>query len=85
MSILIRKNLTVSLQTYARAGLPVYWVVDLVNNRVEVYSEPHVGEDNGAGYGKREPFGPGTEIPLVLDGREVARVAAGDLLPEGTA
>ena len=36
----LRKNLTETLQTYARAGLPCYWVVNLVARRVEVYSEP---------------------------------------------
>jgi Uma2 family endonuclease len=78
------ENLNESLQTYARAGLPVYWVVNLVENRVEVYSDPNIGTDDAAGYGTREAFGPGTEIPLVLDGQEAARVPASQLLLEGT-
>jgi len=27
--------------TYARAGVPVYWLLDLVANRLEVHTEPH--------------------------------------------
>jgi Uma2 family endonuclease len=77
----LRKNLTVSLPIYARAGLPVYWVVNLVARRVEVYSQPVV-EGETARYSVTETFEPGKDVPLVLDGHEVARVPARDLLPE---
>jgi Uma2 family endonuclease len=73
----LRKNLTETLRTYARAGLPWYWVVNLVAQRVEVYSRPEV-----AGYAASEAFEAGKDIPLMLDGREVARIPARDLLPE---
>jgi Uma2 family endonuclease len=26
--------------TYARNGIPEYWIVDLVNNKVRVYTQP---------------------------------------------
>jgi Uma2 family endonuclease len=77
----LRKDLTVSLPIYARAGLPVYWVVNLVARRVEVYSQPVV-EGEAARYSVSETFEPGKDVPLVLDGHEVARVPARDLLPE---
>jgi Uma2 family endonuclease len=81
----LRKNLTRSLRTYARAGIPVYWVVNLVANRVEVYSQPII-EGDAARYASAEVFEPGKEVPLVLGGREVARIPARDLLPvEGPA
>jgi Uma2 family endonuclease len=80
----LRKDLTQSLQTYARAGVPIYWVVNLVSRRVEVYSDPQPaggGEGQLARYAKAEAFEPGGDVPLVLDGREVARIPARDLLP----
>ena len=77
----LRKNLTETLQTYARAGLPCYWVVNLVAKRVEVYSGPEiVGEV--ARYATSEMLEVGKDIPLVLDGHEVARIPVHDLLPE---
>ncbi len=79
----LRKNLTVSLQTYARAGLPYYWVVNLVAKRIEVYSDPKV-EEGVARYAATAIFEVGNDVPLVLDGREVARIPARDLLPEET-
>lgn len=78
----LRKNRTETLHAYARAGLPSYWVVNLVTRRVEVYSEP-VTDENGSRYTWNESFEAGAEVPLVLDGREVARIPARDLLPEG--
>jgi Uma2 family endonuclease len=77
----LRKNLTRSLEVDARAGLPVYWVVNLVAGRVEVYSQPRV-EGDAARYTVSETFEPGKNVPLVLDGREVACIPARDLLPE---
>jgi hypothetical protein len=77
----LRKNLTESLRTYARAGLPVYWVVNLVAHRVEVYSQPVI-EEGFARYASSERYERGKDVPLILDGREVARIPAHDLLPE---
>jgi hypothetical protein len=54
--------------------------VNLVANRVEVYSQPRV-EGETARYTISETFERGQDIPLVLDGREVARVPARGLLP----
>jgi Uma2 family endonuclease len=65
---------------YGRAGVAIYWIVNLVDGRVEVYTEP-TGPDDAPGYARREVFGPDAEIPVLLDGREVGRVAVRDVLP----
>ena len=80
----LRADLTTSLSRYAVAGLPVYWVINLVAWRVEVYASPVVTA-GVASYTSREEFGPGQDVPLVLDGVEVALVAVSDLLPAPTA
>jgi Uma2 family endonuclease len=64
------------LRAYARAGIAVYWIVNLVDRRIEVYTRPNPG-----GYGASEVFNPGDLVVLVLDGQEHGRVAAADLLP----
>jgi hypothetical protein len=57
----------------------VYWIVNVVDGRLEVYDDP-TGPDSNPDYRRRTEFGPDSEVPLVLDGREVARIAVRDLL-----
>jgi len=61
---------------YSSSGIPVYWIVNLVDGQVEVYSDP-----GPAGYQSTQVIKPGQDVPVVLDGLEVGRIAAKDLLP----
>jgi len=61
---------------YAEAGIPAYWIVNLVDNVVEVHTAPAGGD-----YTAVQAFAPGDEVPLVLGGVEVARVPVAELLP----
>lgn len=65
---------------YARAGIAVYWIINLVDRRVEVYTEPSGPTDTPA-YGRLDLYAPGDLVPLVLDGIQVATIPAADLLP----
>jgi Uma2 family endonuclease len=65
---------------YARAGIPVYWIVNLVDRRVEVYTQPS-GPTAVPAYGAFQTFQPSDTVPLVLDGTTVGNVPATDLLP----
>ncbi|MGO9598704.1 MAG: Uma2 family endonuclease [Isosphaeraceae bacterium] len=65
---------------YAAAGLPVYWIVDLVNRVVEVHSKP-IGSGDEACYTAVEVFDETREIALVLSGQEYGRIAVKDILP----
>jgi Uma2 family endonuclease len=48
---------------YAAAGVPVYWVVDVVTKRVRVFREPR-----GGGYAARTMLGPdGSLAPVAVD------------------
>lgn len=64
---------------YAREGIPTYWILNLVARRLEVYTDP-TGPSDTPGYRQRKDYGPDEEVPLVLDGREVGRIAVRDLL-----
>jgi len=61
---------------YSSSGIPVYWIVNLVDGQVEVNSDP-----GPAGYQSSQVMSPGQDIPVVVDGFEVGRIAATDLLP----
>jgi Uma2 family endonuclease len=65
---------------YARAGIAIYWIVNLIDRQVEVYSSP---SSSGAvpAYGQRTDYGVGDQVPLLLDGVLVANFPVHDLLP----
>ncbi len=65
---------------YAAAGLPVYWIVNLVDHRVEVYANP-TGPDDQADYRQRQEFRGTEDVPVVIAGREVGRIPVMELLP----
>lgn len=68
------------LRAYAAAMVPVYWVVNIPGRRIDVYTRPS-GPVASATYEDRQGYGPEEEVPVVLDGREVGRVAVRDVLP----
>ena len=51
------------VELYARAGVPVYWIVDVPARTIEVRTEP--GRD---GYAHRESYGPGARVPAPAPG-----------------
>jgi len=76
----LRRDRGFKKSIYAKAGIAVYWIVNLIDRRIEIYSEPSgVGET--ADYHVHQDIAEADHVPLVIDGRETARIAAGDLLP----
>ncbi len=68
------------MRLYATDRVAVYWIVNLQDGWLEVYTEPS-GPAAVPGYGRRSDYGADDEVPVMLDGREVGRVAVRDLLP----
>jgi len=67
-------------RVYAGAKLPVYWVVNLVEKRIEVYTKPW-GEGRKADYQTQQNYGLEDEIPIVIGEVEIARLRVSTLLP----
>ena len=65
---------------YARAGIPVYWIINLMDEQIEVYSRP-TGAIETPNYDQCQILKSGDELPVIIDGREVGRLAVKDLLP----
>jgi Uma2 family endonuclease len=61
---------------YGNAGIPVYWIVNLVDREVEVYAGPQPN-----GYPTPIIYGPGSVVPVVIDGKTIGQIAVDDLLP----
>jgi Uma2 family endonuclease len=75
----LHDDLTTALEQYARALIPVYWVVDVLGRRILVHAEPRVVEGRGQ-YARVETYRPGQSLPLVLDDQEVARIPFDEIL-----
>ncbi|MEM9327475.1 MAG: Uma2 family endonuclease [Bacteroidota bacterium] len=51
---------TTKLKLYASSGIPCYWVVNIPENQIEVYTNPEKGD-----YKNKEVFSSKGEIPLL--------------------
>src|SRR5687768_8506103 len=76
----LQRDRGLKLRAYARAGVSVYWILNLIDRQLEVYTEPS-GPTEEPGYDSRQDFGPSDVVPVVIDGQEVARLTVGELLP----
>ncbi len=65
---------------YARAGIPVYWIINLVDRVVEVCTDP-TGPEESPSYRSTRVSLLDEAVGLVIGGREVGQVAVRDLLP----
>ncbi len=67
-------DLHYKLQRYAEEGIPEYWVVNIPDRQVEVFTQPAA-----AGYQSRQVFPVGAQVPVILDGRPVTQIDVADL------
>ena len=63
-----------ALDSYAAGSIPLYWIVNIPGRQIEVYSGP-TGPGSPARYAERVVYRVGDEVPVVLDGSDVGRVA----------
>ena len=61
---------------YANGRIPAYWIVNLVDSQIEVYSDPAPD-----GYRSRQDFKPGQDAPVMIGGSEIGRIAVVSILP----
>ena len=65
-------------RVYARAGIPVYWIENLVDKQIEVYSEPDAADTPD--YRQRHVYTLIDTVPLIINGLEIAQLPVKDLL-----
>jgi Uma2 family endonuclease len=70
---------TTKLEMYAAAKIAVYWIVNLKDRRVEVYTQPRGGKNPT--YRQQTNYGPDDAVPVVVAGKEVGRIPVKELLP----
>jgi len=74
------RDRTIKKRTYARAGIPVYWIVNLVEAQVEVYDRPS-GDSEHPDYGQMLIYGRSTVLPIAIAGVTIGAIDVDALLP----
>jgi len=57
----------------------VYWIVNLPDRQIEVYTEPS-GPTKKPKYGKRRFYRNGSSVPVVIAGEEIGRIPVKSVL-----
>ena len=65
---------------YARAEIRIYWIINLVDQSVEVFTDP-TGPAAAPTFRRQQTYQRGESVPLVLDGNQIALIPVDDLLP----
>ena len=76
----LSRDRTLKKRLYAQAGVMLYWIVNLPDNQIEVYSEPIVGV-SGADYKQRQTYALGDSIAFKIRGEKIADIEVARLLP----
>jgi Uma2 family endonuclease len=71
----LRKDRGMKLRSYARAGIPEYWIVNLVDNVIEVYTRPGM-KGRTPGYAEPAVRRAGDELRVPIEGDVVIAVSA---------
>ncbi len=76
----LSRDRTIKGPIYAAAAVPVYWIINLVDSQIEVYTDP-TGPDPAPVYRTRRIYRIGDMVPFVVDGRDLGPILAQELLP----
>lgn len=76
----LQRDRTLKKRIYARAKVAVYWIVNLAERKIEVYTAP-ANTRRGPDYRHRRDYSEKESVPVVLDGREVGHITVRDVLP----
>lgn len=76
----LERDRGIKKRSYARARIPVYWIVNLVDRTIEVYTNPS-GPGEKPDYAEKQEYAAAEKVPLVLDGNEHVRIKLEQLLP----
>lgn len=69
----------VKMRMYAANNIVEYWIVNVIEKQIQVYSEPYQqGEQTG--YRRLNKFIIGDAVPLNLDGRNFGQIPVADIL-----
>jgi Uma2 family endonuclease len=76
----LQRDRSLKKRLYAGAGIPVYWIVNLLDGQIEVYTDPS-GPAEQPDYRQQRNYNPADLVPVVIEAREVGHLSVQDLLP----
>jgi len=74
------RDRTLKQRLYGRAGIPVYWIVNLVERQLEVYSQP-VELPSGPLYQQRQDYSLSDAVEVAIGDRTAGSLRVRDLFP----
>ncbi len=75
----LERDRTFKKRLYARAIIPVYWIINIPDRQIEVYRNPVISEEFT--YQHRQDYQPSEEVPVEIIGEIVGNLLVADLLP----
>ncbi|MCI0527429.1 MAG: Uma2 family endonuclease, partial [Nitrospira sp.] len=76
----LQRDRTTKKRLCALAEIPIYWIVNLSENQLEVYTDPS-GPAEQPDYRQRQDYGLSDLVPVVIEGHEIGRLTVRELLP----
>ena len=76
----LRLDRLVKRRIYAQAGIPIYWIVNIPDRVIEIYTDPDPTASEPI-YRMMRTIRESEMVALVLDGTEVGQILVKDLLP----
>lgn len=76
----LKQDRTIKQRIYARAGIPVYWIVNLEGRKLEVYTQPG-GSGATARYAHRVELDETASAEVVIAGAVVGTIPVREMLP----
>lgn len=77
----LERDRGIKLRSYARAGIGVYWIINLIDTVVEVYRVPATPAGRAPTYLQHNVYRLGDDVPLEIENTISASVPVSSLLP----
>jgi Uma2 family endonuclease len=75
----LERDRTIKQRLYARAGIPIYWIINLPEQQIEVYTEPVMTDE--CHYQHRQDYMLSGNIPVAIAAQIIGILSVRDFLP----
>lgn len=75
----LQRDRNTKKRAYGRSGIPIYWIVNLSESQIEVYTQPSQAQ---ADYLQRRDYPISENLPVVIDEKVVGEVAIAKQAPD---
>ncbi len=76
----LNRDRGIKRRIYARTGVQQYWIANVTDKTIEVYSEPS-GSAESPAFGRSQRYTLGETVPVVIDGNILGEIAVDQLFP----